>query len=250
MRRRVLVLLLAVIAACTPATEGSPFPPDPSSAPASAAPSSPASVAPSADASAAGLPIIDMGACCLGTELEPGTYRSPHVWTFGISLAVPEGWRVFRTDVANGGVVALVRGDANAIGHATEYLAFFPIPADTLAETFVEDLRATSYLIPGASEEAIIDGNPAVTFDATSEPNPDATGDEDAVAGALDFTAINEIIAPHRWRSETAGASFRFTVVEGPSGGLLIYQEAPPDLFDSLAADAQPVIDSVSFFDP
>jgi hypothetical protein len=245
-----LVLLVAVIAACSPGTEGSSSPSDPSSAPESAAPSSSASVAPSADASAAALPIIDMGACCLGTELEPGTYRSPHVWTFGISLAVPEGWRVFRTDVANGGVVALVRGDPNAIGHATEYLAFFPIPPDTPAGTFVEDLRATPHLIPEASEEAMLDGYPATTFDATGEPNPDATGDEDAVAGALDFTAINEVIAPHRWRSETAGASFRFTVVEGPSGGLLIYQEAPGHLFDALVADAQPVIDSVSFFDP
>jgi hypothetical protein len=186
----------------------------------------------------------------MGTELAPGTYRSPYVWTIGVSLTVPEGWRVFRTDRANGGVVALVRGDPNAIGHATEYVAFFPIPAETAAEAFVDDLMATPHLLPGTSRTTSVDGNPAISFEASSEPNPDVSGDEDVVAGALDFTAINEIFTPYRWRSETAGARFAFTVVDRPDGGLLIYLEAPPDRFDTLVVDAQPVIDSVTFFAP
>ena len=240
-RARVLALAL-LLTACGSASPAGSLPSNASQSPSSAAPPTP-------DQSAAAIPIIDLGVCCMGTMVAPGTYRSPYVWTIAIALTVPDGWRAFRTDRANGGVVALVRGEGNEIDHATEYLAFFPIPSSEPIIEFVEGLRSTPFLHPASNQELTVAGSPATAFDATSESNPAVTGDDDVVAGALDFPTINEIFAPYRWRSESPGAQFRFIVVEGPGGGLLIYLEAPPAQFEALASDAQPVIDSVTFLE-
>ncbi len=196
------------------------------------------------------LPIFDRGQCCIGSELQAGTYRSPYHWSVGISAEVTNGWRVFRTDRSAGGVIALVIGEANEIRHATNYLAFFPISDDQPISQFVADLRATGYLEPSPSVTIAVAGRDATSFDATSEPNPDQPGDEGVVAGAIAFPAIDRIFSPFTWHSESPGATFRFIIVEHASGGgLLIYLEAPGESFDALLERAGPVIASISFLE-
>jgi hypothetical protein len=196
------------------------------------------------------VPIFDSGSCCLGLELAPGRYRSPYVWAVGITVDVPAGWRFFREDRRAGGVVALVRGEGNAIAHAVEYVALFPIQPSEPIDAFETDLRATSHLVVEAIEDLVVAGDPAVAIDATAEANPAQTGTDEIVAGAISFPTIDRIYSPYKWRSETPEARFRFIVVDhGGGGGLLVYLEAPPDAFDQLAADATPIIESIAFID-
>lgn len=224
------------------------------SAPAATPPGTPtpaatATVAATSAAPAPSPPILDSVTCARGEELAAGTYRSPYVWRMAITLSAPAGWRFCREDVPGGGVIALVRGEGNEIGHAREWLAFFAIPFGEDVRALVDELQATPLLDVGALEDAVVGGEPGVAFDATARPNPDQPGNDEVAPGAIGFPGINRIFAPHMWLSETPEARFRLTVVGHGQQGLVVYLEAPPDAFDQLAADAAPVIESVSFID-
>jgi hypothetical protein len=247
-----IALVAIAMTACggaTPVATGSPSVALPAATDPPATPEATVAATPEASVGAVDAPIIKAGRCCMGEEIAAGTYRTPYTWLQGITIDVPAGWRVFSEDRTGGGVVALVRGDGNEIDHATEYVAFFPIPANEAIDAFVDDLRATQHLVAGPTEEGSVGGRRAATFDAVAEPNPDMVATPEIIAGAIAFPTIDRIYAPYKWRSETPEAQFRFVVVDHGEGGLLIYHEAPAERFDALAADATPIIDSVAFVD-
>lgn len=265
--RRVRAFLPAIVALVVTACAGAPGPsaatvpttaPGPSTAespaatqtPPAATPTPPAAT-PTAPASTPTVPILDATVCDLGEDLAAGTYRSPYVWgkAAAITIDVPAGWRYCREDRPGGGVVGLIRGEGNEIGHAREWISFFAVPAGEDVAQLLIDLRATPLLTVGPPEELTIAGEPAIAFDATAQPNPAQAGNAEVAPGAISFPAINHIFSPHMWRSETPEARFRFIVVGHGRQGVIVYVEAPPALFDALKSDAAPIVETVEFVD-
>ena len=251
-RLGVQLVCALLIAACGSATSTSP--PASQAPPAVSAPGSataatalPSLPPTSSPIAASDAPIPDPIECAMGEDIEPGTYRSPYVWRMVVTFVAPAGWRLCREDVPGGGVVALVRGEGNEIGHAREWLALFAIPVGEDVPRLLEDLRATLLIEPGPATDVELGGEPGVAFDATALANPDQPGGHEIAPGAISFPAINRIFAPHQWRSETAEARFRFLVVSHGDQGLVAYLEAPAASFDALVADSAVILDSIRF---
>jgi hypothetical protein len=239
-----LLVTALLLAACGSAAETTSSASAPASAPASTAEES-ASQVPTGPAAALIEPIV----CLSGRETEEGTYRSPYTWgEFGIAFDVPDGWQSCREDRPGGGVVGLIRGEPTAFGHGSEWLAFFAVPEGVDIDALVEELRMTPLLEVGASEDAVVGGEPGVAFEGTAEFNPDQPATSERAAGVIGFPGIDRIF-PGPWRSETPEAQFRFTVVGHGTQGVVVYQEGPAATFDALLTDSQPIIDSVRFLD-
>lgn len=180
-----------------------------------------------------------------GIDLEPGTYRPHPGFDVQFTVDLGEGWRSIRDDAF--GVISLVTGGTNSIGHATHWLSFFPAPPDVTTRDLLDRIDSQPKIMPGRPSEVTVGGISGTQVDARARPNPSEAGDDETEPGTVPVGVATDLIVGGFWSSETVGARFRFIVLDVGEQPLLVYLEAPSEDFNTFVADVEEALGALTF---
>jgi hypothetical protein len=185
--------------------------------------------------------------CCKGNSVSSGLYRFPTWQGLPLVIEVTGRWRVMNEEFAQ--LFTLARG-SNSQGNPSELLVFMNASSDGSAEEVMAQLQGEPNIIAlGEPTAADLAGYTGLQQDFAVLPNPDFAGvpSNDIPAGVHFLEVVGQFFAPgFLWVSSTPEARLRFIVVNVDEALLFVYLEAPPDNFETFAADADQLLQTLA----
>jgi hypothetical protein len=228
--RQVLTVLTALImAACSAAETDAPASPAPQSAPLLEIPSVP---------------------CCRGQALEAGNYAFPDWLEIPLSVEIAAGWKVMNESRAR---LFLFGNGENVLKNPSRIIAFSNVTGERTPEELIASVQAAPELI-ALSEPAriMLAGFPGLQLDSTAKPNPSYAGKaaDDIPPGVQHLPVFSQYFTPgFLWTTSSPEARVRTIILSVRDQSLLLYLEAPPDEFDSFAAEAVPILETLKLIE-
>jgi hypothetical protein len=224
-----ILLTLALVACATPAAEPS---------------------MPSATETPSGPVLLEFprGVCCEGRLMDPGVYKLPRWFSPTMTIEITEeGWRAVTENSVE--TVYMLRGSSD-VSAATQVFAFFELEADQSLEQFQQDLLGVPVItLLDEPQASTIAGIEAWQLDAQALPNPNEPGDPGA--DIPPFTQELEIFEEYftttfyYWTTFSPEARIRVYTFNNGGQDIVIYIESPVDEFDSFAADAEAILQTL-----
>lgn len=196
------------------------------------------------------VPSVD---CCRGRTLSAGRYALPSWLGLPLTVDVPDGWKALNEERAL--LFALGRGQ-NVQNNPSELLVFMNATQATPTanpERVIAGVQGSPELSAlGEPGSVTIAGFPGVQWDAAALPNPDYAGDvsADIPPGVQFLPAIEQYFAPgFAWTTSSPEAVVRTIALQVGDQTLVIYAEAPPDTFETFAADVEAILKTLTVYE-
>lgn len=183
--------------------------------------------------------------CCLGTPLEPGTYRLPAWMGMNFTVAIAPDWRVIHDDTL--ATFAVTRGE-NSLSESSQFVQFNVMPAVITLPGFQQDVLDSPEFIFEDPEEVSVAGFFGFQVDAQANPNPNEIGSREAhIAPGTQHISVLEDNLGGFWVTSTPEAKVRFIAVDVNGVVLLIFFEAENNQFDQFLEGAEAMLESIVF---
>jgi hypothetical protein len=183
--------------------------------------------------------------CCNGASVEPGEYELPSWVGIPLTMQVGEGWQVVNEKAAR--LFMLGKGE-NIFKDPTQAFVFIAIPGAN-PQTILESIQRDKALTPGGEmTERTLAGFSGLQLDLSAKPNPDYEGDKEAEIppGVQFLTSVGKYFAEgFFWTTWSAEARLRFIALNVGDHVLLFQIDAPPAEFESFAAEADQVLQTL-----
>lgn len=185
--------------------------------------------------------------CCDGKAIAAGAYQLPRWFSPVVTLQLPDGWRGVRENSVE--AVYMIRGETE-FANAADTLAFFALEESETAEQFEQDLLAAPEItILGEPTAVTVGGFEAWQVDAQAKPNPDYEGNPEAdiPPGTQQIHIFEDYFITRRyfWATFTPEALIRVIVITGTPQDIVVYIEGPVDGFETVAADADAILQTL-----
>jgi len=186
-----------------------------------------------------------LAVCCLGTPLDPGTYRLPAWMGMNFTIVVPPDWRVIHDDTL--AAFAITRGE-NSLNESSQFIQFNVMPAVITLADFQQDVLDSPEFIFQDPQEVNVAGFFGFEVDAQANPNPNEIGsrEEHIAPGTQHITVLEDNLGGF-WVTSTPEAKVRFTAIDVNGIVLLIFFEAENSQFDQFLEDAEAMVASMVF---
>jgi hypothetical protein len=162
-------------------------------------------------------------------------------------IEVTSSWRVMNEEFAQ--LFTLARG-SNSQGNPSELVVFSNVSGEGSAEEIMAQLQEEPNITTlGEPMAAELGGFTGLQQDFVVLPNPDFAGipSDDIPAGVHYLEVVEQFFTPgFQWTSWTPEARLRFILVNVGDALLFVYLEAPPDNFDTFAADADQLLQTLA----
>jgi hypothetical protein len=189
--------------------------------------------------------------CCRGRGLDAGRYRVPDWLGIPLAFEAPAGWRVLNEEMAL--LLALGRGE-NEQNNPNQLIVLLNASTGQTAEGVIAAVGEAEQLDPLGEPVAVtVAGFPGVQVDMAARPNPTFEGRprDDIPAGVQYLPVIGDYLTPgFAWTTSTPEARVRAIALTIGEQILLLYLEAPPGEMEQLAADAEPILESLEVIGP
>ena len=187
--------------------------------------------------------------CCTGAEVVPGRYAFPAWFDIPLAIDVPSGWRVLNEPGA--GLFMLGRGE-NELGTPNEIVLFLDATDAGTGQQLIDGILNVPQLAGGEASPLSLADFDGWQGGTNALSNPEFEGDPaaDIPAGVQPLPSIERFLTEgFTWTTSTPEAELFLSTVDVVDRRLLIYLEAPPGDMDAFAADAIPMLESLSTSD-
>jgi hypothetical protein len=221
----ILVLLVALVGACSADGDDNPASPEPPTTT-------------EATEVAVSLPAA---ACCTGVPIDAGPYLLPERFAPLTTIELPDGWTIVNEAAAR--YLAFGRG-SNDIGTPSQLVMLLAGPAADHAD-LADDIASSPELEILADSTTTESGIESRQLDAIARPNPDFIGAPaaDIAPGTQRLTALGPLVSSNFGLvTSTPEARLRFVLRREGELLLVAVIEAPAADFDAFAAAADELL--------
>jgi hypothetical protein len=188
--------------------------------------------------------------CCRGQALEAGGYAFPDWLEIPLSVEIPAGWMVMNESRAR--LFSLGSGE-NVLKNPSRIIAFSNVTGERTPEELIASVQTAPELTTLSEPTRImVAGFPGLQLDSTAKPNPSYAGKaaDDIPPGVQLLPVFSQYFTPgFLWTTSSPEARVRTIVLEVKEQALLLYLEAPPAEFDSFAAEAIPILETLQLIE-